>query len=126
MYARIFKDMIIVASSEKPFPRAPKGSIRRKATLEAYDTEIQALCVRACLAVTKILTLCNSYRTSESKAAIDCVPLPSSWKLSDICHWIEQLGNVNRAGRSLDLNTDLFEQGFDRYVIFVSLRSGHP
>lgn len=35
--------MILVASLEKPLPRAPKGTVLRKAALVAYNEEIEAL-----------------------------------------------------------------------------------
>ena len=42
-FARIFKEMILVADSKRPFTRAPKGTFIRKATLADYDAQIAKL-----------------------------------------------------------------------------------
>ncbi|KAJ3503559.1 hypothetical protein NLJ89_g8377 [Agrocybe chaxingu] len=40
-FSRIFKEMILFVSQDKPFPRAGKGTVMRKAALQAYETEIE-------------------------------------------------------------------------------------
>ena len=35
--------MILITSEDKPMLRAPKGTVQRKATLNAYEPEINAL-----------------------------------------------------------------------------------
>lgn len=42
-FARIFKEMIIIADEARPFPRAAKGTIVRKQTLALYQKEIDDL-----------------------------------------------------------------------------------
>lgn len=42
-FSRIFKEMILVTKPDKPLPRAPKGTIKRKAALTEYAEEIGAL-----------------------------------------------------------------------------------
>lgn len=42
-HAKIWESMIIFATLEKPFERNLKGSIKRQATLELYETEIEKL-----------------------------------------------------------------------------------
>ncbi|KAG6824143.1 nonribosomal peptide synthetase, partial [Arthromyces matolae] len=42
-FSRIFKEMILFTSTDKPLPRAGKGTVMRKAALKAYDEEIEAL-----------------------------------------------------------------------------------
>ena len=44
-FARIFKEMIIVTDPSRPFPRAAKGTIQRKAAIQAYEAEIIKLSV---------------------------------------------------------------------------------
>jgi hypothetical protein len=39
-FSRIFKEMILIASADKPLPRAGKGTVMRKAALVQYQTEI--------------------------------------------------------------------------------------
>lgn len=46
-YSRIFKEMILVARRHKPVSRTMKGTIERKAALQAYEQEIDALSVSA-------------------------------------------------------------------------------
>ena len=35
--------MILITGNEKPMLRTPKGTVQRKATLNAYEAEINAL-----------------------------------------------------------------------------------
>lgn len=44
-FSRIFKELILVADNKKPFLRAEKGTVMRKATLDVYAQEIEDLCV---------------------------------------------------------------------------------
>jgi hypothetical protein len=39
--ARVVKNLIVVATAEKPFARAAKGTIVRRTTLKMYEAEIQ-------------------------------------------------------------------------------------
>lgn len=41
-HSRIFKEMILVANSSKPFPMTPKNTVMRKAVVALYDSEIEA------------------------------------------------------------------------------------
>jgi hypothetical protein len=42
-FSRIFKEMVLITSGEKPMLRSAKGTVQRKATLDAYEAEIGAL-----------------------------------------------------------------------------------
>jgi hypothetical protein len=44
-FSRIFKEMILFASRDKPLPRAGKGTVMRKAALSLYEPEIESMCV---------------------------------------------------------------------------------
>lgn len=44
-FSRIFKEMILVTSREKPMLRAGKGTVMKKATMALYASEIDALYV---------------------------------------------------------------------------------
>ena len=35
--------MILITNKDKPMKRAPKGTVQRKATLNAYEADINAL-----------------------------------------------------------------------------------
>ncbi|KAG6832642.1 putative NRPS-like protein biosynthetic cluster [Tephrocybe sp. NHM501043] len=92
-YSRIFREMILFASKEKPLPRADKGTVLRKAALILYETEIDALYED----VDRLLGEPSS---------------PPSWSVADIDSWlIEQAIDV--ISGPLDPAVDLFEQGFD-------------
>lgn len=45
-FSRIFKEMVLVTSLDKPLPRTPKGTIVRKAALELYKNDVEALYVK--------------------------------------------------------------------------------
>jgi hypothetical protein len=42
-FSRIFKEMILITDKDKPILRTPKGTLQKKATVKAYETEIDAL-----------------------------------------------------------------------------------
>lgn len=42
-FARIFKEMILVARPDKPLPRAGKGTVIRKQSLALYADEIEEM-----------------------------------------------------------------------------------
>lgn len=44
-FSRIFKEMILFTSQDKPLPRAGKGTVLRKAAVNLYSPEIEAMCV---------------------------------------------------------------------------------
>lgn len=44
-FSRIFKEMILIASQDKPLPRAGKGTVMRKASLAEYRDEIDEMYV---------------------------------------------------------------------------------
>lgn len=42
-FSRLFKEMILVTSMDKPMLRAGKGTVIKKATMKLYESEIDAL-----------------------------------------------------------------------------------
>ena len=42
-FAKIYKEMILVSDPAKPFPRAPKGTVIRKAALALYTDAVENL-----------------------------------------------------------------------------------
>lgn len=44
-FGRVFKEMILVTHPNKPLPRAAKGTVNRKAAIQAYEQEINAMSV---------------------------------------------------------------------------------
>ncbi|KAF5384130.1 hypothetical protein D9615_003351 [Tricholomella constricta] len=115
-FSRIFKEMILVTSKDKPLPRAGKGTVLRKAALNLYDAEIEAL-----------------YATVELNAkSPESIRPPVTWSLADVQAWIlAQVVDLTSRG-DISLSADLFEQGFDsltatflRIRIVSALRSSH-
>ncbi|OAX33021.1 acetyl-CoA synthetase-like protein, partial [Rhizopogon vinicolor AM-OR11-026] len=96
-FSRIFKEMILVTSREKPMPRVGKGTVNKKATVKLYEEEINTL-----------------YETVENStdAGTD-VPLPLNWTVGDVKSWLMVHAAAANAGKAVDPETDLFAQGFD-------------
>ncbi|KAF8219495.1 putative aminoadipate reductase [Tricholoma matsutake] len=95
-FSRVFKEMILITSKDKPLPRTGKGTVTRKAALETYDSEIEVL-----------------YATVESNARGEDVVPPSTWTQGDVRAWlVEQAEDIN-PGQVVSASVDLFEQGFD-------------
>jgi hypothetical protein len=59
----------------------------------------------------------NRYEKVEgsTRAGID-VPLPRSWTAEDVESWLMVHAAAANAGKTVDYHTDLFAQGFDRWV----------
>ncbi|KAG6831500.1 putative NRPS-like protein biosynthetic cluster [Tephrocybe sp. NHM501043] len=95
-FSRIFKEMILITSSDKPLPRTGKGTVMRKLALKAYDDEIEGL-----------------YATVEQSAKGEDVMPPASWEKSDVQAWLlEQAADIH-SQKIFTVSGDLFEQGFD-------------
>ena len=97
-FARIFKEMILVAAPDKPLARTPKGTIMRKMCLKMYEGEIEGI-----------------YRAVDESQG-NGIELPRAWNREGLREWLlenafELLGRSN-----VDPTTDLFEQGADRCV----------
>ncbi|KAF7973245.1 hypothetical protein HWV62_15753 [Athelia sp. TMB] len=95
-FARIFKEMILVTTENKPLPRVAKGTVAKKAAVKLYADEIDAL-----------------YETGESNTQGADVTPPAAWTTSDLEVWLGvQAADIN-SDSPLDAGTDLFSQGFD-------------
>ncbi|KAJ7626112.1 acetyl-CoA synthetase-like protein [Roridomyces roridus] len=95
-FARVYKEMILPTSSDKPMVRAPKGTVSKKATIAMYEEEIEAL-----------------YKSIDVNHTVDP---PPSWSQPDVEVWLES-HVANLIGQGQDINIrptdDLFEQGFN-------------
>ncbi|KAF9070459.1 hypothetical protein BDP27DRAFT_612156 [Rhodocollybia butyracea] len=96
-FSKIYKEMILITSPNKPLPRAGKGTILRKAALKEYEKEIDQI-----------------YETVESNAGT--VEPPTNWELSMVQDWlttqVEELCH-----NSVNESDDIFEHGFDRELV---------
>ncbi|KAJ3917166.1 hypothetical protein F5877DRAFT_91368 [Lentinula edodes] len=102
-FSRIFKELILVASPDKPLPRVGKGTVARKAALALYEPEINEL-----------------YAIVESNSGGDSVDPPNSWTAVDVESWlVAQITDILSSGINVNPKLDLFEQGFDSLVSTV-------
>ncbi|KAI6117048.1 hypothetical protein EDD16DRAFT_1708011 [Pisolithus croceorrhizus] len=96
-FSRIFKEMILVTSRDKPMSRAGKGTVTKKATMSLYESEIDAL-----------------YESVEASATAGIeVPLPSEWTPPKIEVWLVIHATAVNSNKPVDPDVDLFDQGFD-------------
>ncbi|KAK2461112.1 hypothetical protein APHAL10511_006891 [Amanita phalloides] len=96
-FSRIFKELILITSADKPMKRAAKGTVQRKATINDYEAEINAL-----------------YDTVEaSSEAPDGLSGPSAWTREEIEKWLLDHAATINPNDHIDPHDDLFAQGFD-------------
>ncbi|KAG5350707.1 hypothetical protein C0989_009601 [Termitomyces sp. Mn162] len=95
-FSRIFKEMILFTSKDKPLPRAGKGTVMRKMALKTYDDEIEGL-----------------YATVEQNAKGEDVVPPITWENKYVRVWLLYQAADIHSGKTFDISQDLFEQGFD-------------
>ncbi|KAJ7466248.1 putative aminoadipate reductase [Mycena galericulata] len=101
-FSRIFKEMIIFTSRDKPLPRAGKGTVLRKAAINLYSPEIEAI-----------------YDTiDEQVATADSNKLPAVWEFASIQEWLIDLA-TNLTNYTMSPTADLFQQGFDSLAATV-------
>ncbi|KAG6871961.1 hypothetical protein C0995_014472 [Termitomyces sp. Mi166 len=107
-FSRIFKEMILFTSEEKPLPRAGKGSVMRKAALNLYASEISAL-----------------YDNVE--ANITGNSRPSSWNIADVENWILGQAIELTSQESISIDTNFLSATILRLRITHAMRlSGDP
>ncbi|EKM57056.1 uncharacterized protein PHACADRAFT_208208 [Phanerochaete carnosa HHB-10118-sp] len=97
-FARVFKEMILVADPGKPLPRAAKSTVIRKQALDLYEVEIEQLQV---------------YESAKESAPSDGIPPPASWSSQDIEQWLVELCTSIKDGSRISASKDIFNQGFD-------------
>lgn len=101
-FSRIFKEMILVATPEKPLLRSPKGTVMKAATLREYETEIGML-----------------YEAVESSGSMSSAQPPEDWSEETLIEWLQKQCQDISDGRQLHAEEDLFVQGFDRSVVLL-------
>ncbi|KAF8179468.1 putative aminoadipate reductase [Pholiota molesta] len=116
-FSRIFKELILVADYKKPFLRAGKGTVMRKATLDLYAQEVEVL----------YSSVMVSVDAGESVVRLD------HWEKEYIEQWIMNQAHELYPNNAISPSVNLFEQGFDslsttilRRRIIGALRSIKP
>ncbi|KAF8953018.1 putative aminoadipate reductase [Flammula alnicola] len=95
-FSRTFKEMILITHKDKPLPRAGKGTVMRKLSLQVYEDEIEAL-----------------YATVESTQATESIEPPATWDREHVEQWIVAQVYDLLSGKTIVASHDLFEQGLD-------------
>ncbi|KAJ3517676.1 hypothetical protein NLJ89_g350 [Agrocybe chaxingu] len=105
-FSKIYKEMVLVTSRDRPLPRSPKGTVMRKAALHLYDEDIEEL-----------------YRVVESTSGIDKIVPPQSWDIAGLKTWLVEQARDIRSSSTISSSKDLFDQGFDSLsATFLRLR----
>ncbi|KAJ7636277.1 putative aminoadipate reductase [Roridomyces roridus] len=106
-FSKLYKEMILVTHPTKPMVRAPKGTVIKKATIEAYKTEIDTLYERI---------------EAASATGSDTSP-PPSWTSENLEPWLVEHASSLASKPVLGGTRDIFEQGFDSLnATFLRLR----
>jgi hypothetical protein len=96
-HSRLFKEMILVESSAKPFTYTAKNTPRRQAIINEYEPEIDA-----------------AYQAVRESSQTD-VPSPESWDEISVLNFVRAI--VQRVmGKLVGDDVNLFEHGCDRFV----------
>ncbi|KAI0415689.1 hypothetical protein F5X98DRAFT_364957 [Xylaria grammica] len=108
-FGRVPKELILFAAPDKPFLRAGKGTVQRRLTIEAYETEIDEL-----------------YANVEEGLLIGSLTLPSSMVYRDLVPFLERLCTdtlLDDDGKDCTVSVDdnLFTLGLDSLSAFVLL-----
>ena len=116
-FARLFKEMIIVADPQRPIPRAAKGTINRRQAYILYEQEIDKLYVpRARMSFLYHLKVdIYRYQTVADSADTKGISAPKTWTVSDIEQWLLAHTRSLKPGQEISIVRSVFEQGFDRY-----------
>lgn len=106
-YARLTRDVIIIADPTRPFFRTSKATVSRSAVLKSYANEIE-----------------DMYRSlDEGALGVDSVKTPQSWNsLKTIETWIRECA-AEILDREVNSEDDLFQQGMDSLTATVFLRT---
>ncbi|KAL5492825.1 hypothetical protein ACEPAI_4273 [Sanghuangporus weigelae] len=96
-HSRIFKEMILVVSPDKPFEYTAKGTLRRQTVLEEYSSEI------------------NAMYDAVNESAQPEIDTPEDWSRSSVLRLtrtvIEQI--MKKQADGLGDDDDMFEHGLD-------------
>lgn len=101
-HSRVFKEMIMVTSPDKPLEYTAKGTPRRQVCIRSYEPEIDAL-----------------YKTVEESSQVDIAP-PRHWSPDAVREYARELVQKVMEMPKLGDEDDLFQQGCDRCVPSIS------
>ncbi|KDQ07664.1 hypothetical protein BOTBODRAFT_139808 [Botryobasidium botryosum FD-172 SS1] len=93
-HSRIFKEMIVVTNSSKPFLYTAKGSIKRQLTIDHFQEEIEA-----------------TYRAVENAVQTSFKP-PVTWDYASVLEFVRKVV-FSDLGHELKDDDDIFQHGGD-------------
>ncbi|KAJ7776532.1 hypothetical protein DFH07DRAFT_798512 [Mycena maculata] len=96
-FSRIYKEMILFSSPDKPLARAGKGTVMRKATIKLYAPEIDAI----------------YNMVEEQLGVVDSIAPPTVWEAGLIQPWLLQLAASVCNFTKISPEVDFRQQGFD-------------
>jgi nucleoside-diphosphate-sugar epimerase len=100
-YARVWRSMVVVAASTKPFARSAKGSVRRRATVDLYAVEVDQM-----------------YKQSEEVADSEELVDGYSVDFDTLANIIGRLVRSKLPGsRQIDDNANFFSSGLDSLMV---------
>ncbi|KAF4581352.1 putative PKS/NRPS-like protein biosynthetic cluster [Pleurotus pulmonarius] len=112
-FSRIYKDMMLFVSPDRPLPRAGKGTVMRKAAITLYADDIQKL-----------------YDIIDAGVSSSTVKDPEDWSPEGLRAWLSTQALDLMPNKTFSIGGDLFEEGFDslsatllRHRIAAALRS---
>jgi hypothetical protein len=62
----------------------------------------------------------NSYEAVQNSGEVEGIELPKTWSTVEIGHWLVHVVGTIQNGEGVEINADIFEQGFDRYQFTYS------
>ncbi|KAI0794928.1 acetyl-CoA synthetase-like protein [Abortiporus biennis] len=102
-HSRIFKEMIIVSSPDKPFTHTAKHTVRRPAVIREYEPEIEAL-------YQKVESINNV--SGETQKGSDSEATIQDWSFNETLEFVRNVV-VNVLERSVKDEDDIFQHGCD-------------
>ncbi|KAI0784440.1 male sterility protein-domain-containing protein, partial [Abortiporus biennis] len=104
-HSRLFKEMIIVSTPNKPFTHTAKRTVRRPAVIKEYDPEIEALYQR-------VENMANMGINGEAQSGSDSEGIVQEWNFDNTIAFVRKV-IVNVLERSVKDEDDLFQHGCD-------------
>ena len=104
-HGQISKELIIIASPSKPFPRSGKGTIQRASTIQLYSEEIEKL-----------------YAEVETGSRLPTIRFDLSSEATVTASILQLFQSLGRQG-DMGPDTDIFAAGFDSLQVMNAARS---
>lgn len=116
-YSQVYKEMLLIASRDKPLEYTVKAVIARRPAMKQYKEEIDKMSVHQITQEIRLAHARDRYDYSNAAAQDPTVQAPPSWSEPDTKAWIlAQVKEIVHSNSDLRSDGDLFEQGMDRFA----------